>query len=183
MRPAGLPEPARSPAASGLCRNFHIAVLPRPYRPRAALCAVVLSGKDLTNGLPDPLGQGTKLFLKKHRRCRQSQRRGLCIRSALLACVHCWHQLDRCATTSRASRCTHMSCSAALLAHLRQQRAMQAAAKPAAPVFDKLICIGKNYLEHAKELGDAVPDKPGARAARASGWHAHARGTCLFCAL
>ncbi|BDA40577.1 Uncharacterized protein YcgM [Coccomyxa sp. Obi] len=25
---------------------------------------------------------------------------------------------------------------------------------------DKLICLGKNYLEHAKELGDAVPDKP-----------------------
>ncbi len=26
--------------------------------------------------------------------------------------------------------------------------------------MDKLICIGKNYLEHAKELGDAVPEKP-----------------------
>lgn len=25
---------------------------------------------------------------------------------------------------------------------------------------DKIICIGKNYLEHAKELGDAVPEKP-----------------------
>ena len=62
---------------------------------------------------------------------------------------------------------------------------MQAAAKPAAPVFDKLICIGKNYLEHAKELGDAVPDKPGACAARScvAGWHVHACGTCLFCAL
>jgi acylpyruvate hydrolase len=26
--------------------------------------------------------------------------------------------------------------------------------------MDKIICIGKNYLEHAKELGDAVPEKP-----------------------
>ncbi len=26
--------------------------------------------------------------------------------------------------------------------------------------MDKLICVGKNYLEHAKELGDAVPEKP-----------------------
>jgi 2-keto-4-pentenoate hydratase/2-oxohepta-3-ene-1,7-dioic acid hydratase in catechol pathway len=26
--------------------------------------------------------------------------------------------------------------------------------------MDKLICIGKNYLEHAKELGDAIPEKP-----------------------
>lgn len=26
--------------------------------------------------------------------------------------------------------------------------------------IDKIICVGKNYLEHAKELGDAVPDKP-----------------------
>jgi 2-keto-4-pentenoate hydratase/2-oxohepta-3-ene-1,7-dioic acid hydratase in catechol pathway len=25
---------------------------------------------------------------------------------------------------------------------------------------DKLICVGKNYLDHAKELGDAVPEKP-----------------------
>lgn len=25
---------------------------------------------------------------------------------------------------------------------------------------DKIICLGKNYLEHAKELGDAIPDKP-----------------------
>ncbi|MBM4175891.1 MAG: fumarylacetoacetate hydrolase family protein [Ignavibacteria bacterium] len=24
----------------------------------------------------------------------------------------------------------------------------------------KVLCVGKNYLEHAKELGDAVPDKP-----------------------
>ncbi|MCX8010131.1 MAG: fumarylacetoacetate hydrolase family protein [Ignavibacteria bacterium] len=24
----------------------------------------------------------------------------------------------------------------------------------------KVICVGKNYLEHAKELGDAVPEKP-----------------------
>lgn len=26
--------------------------------------------------------------------------------------------------------------------------------------MDKIICIGKNYLEHALELGDAVPEKP-----------------------
>jgi 2-keto-4-pentenoate hydratase/2-oxohepta-3-ene-1,7-dioic acid hydratase in catechol pathway len=26
--------------------------------------------------------------------------------------------------------------------------------------IDKIICVGKNYLEHAKELGDAVPEKP-----------------------
>lgn len=26
--------------------------------------------------------------------------------------------------------------------------------------MDKIVCLGKNYLEHAKELGDAVPDKP-----------------------
>lgn len=26
--------------------------------------------------------------------------------------------------------------------------------------MDKVICIGKNYLDHAKELGDAVPEKP-----------------------
>lgn len=26
--------------------------------------------------------------------------------------------------------------------------------------MDKIICIGKNYLEHAKELGDAIPEKP-----------------------
>lgn len=26
--------------------------------------------------------------------------------------------------------------------------------------IDKIICVGKNYLEHAKELGDAIPDKP-----------------------
>jgi 2-keto-4-pentenoate hydratase/2-oxohepta-3-ene-1,7-dioic acid hydratase in catechol pathway len=26
--------------------------------------------------------------------------------------------------------------------------------------MDKLICIGKNYLEHARELGDAVSDSP-----------------------
>lgn len=25
---------------------------------------------------------------------------------------------------------------------------------------DKIVCIGKNYLEHAKELGDAVPARP-----------------------
>lgn len=28
------------------------------------------------------------------------------------------------------------------------------------PAFDKIICLGKNYLEHAHELGDAIPDKP-----------------------
>jgi 2-keto-4-pentenoate hydratase/2-oxohepta-3-ene-1,7-dioic acid hydratase in catechol pathway len=26
--------------------------------------------------------------------------------------------------------------------------------------IDKIICVGKNYLDHAKELGDAVPKKP-----------------------
>ena len=26
--------------------------------------------------------------------------------------------------------------------------------------IDKIICVGKNYLAHAKELGDAVPAKP-----------------------
>jgi len=26
--------------------------------------------------------------------------------------------------------------------------------------MDKVLCIGKNYLDHAKELGDAIPDKP-----------------------
>ncbi|MEO5970401.1 MAG: fumarylacetoacetate hydrolase family protein [Bdellovibrionia bacterium] len=26
--------------------------------------------------------------------------------------------------------------------------------------MEKFICVGKNYVEHAKELGDAVPDKP-----------------------
>lgn len=26
--------------------------------------------------------------------------------------------------------------------------------------MDKIICVGKNYLEHAKELGDAVPERP-----------------------
>ncbi len=26
--------------------------------------------------------------------------------------------------------------------------------------IDKIICVGKNYLDHAKELGEAVPEKP-----------------------
>lgn len=26
--------------------------------------------------------------------------------------------------------------------------------------MDKIICVGKNYMDHAKELGDAVPEKP-----------------------
>lgn len=26
--------------------------------------------------------------------------------------------------------------------------------------MDKLVCVGKNYLAHARELGDAVPEKP-----------------------
>ena len=26
--------------------------------------------------------------------------------------------------------------------------------------IDKIICVGKNYLEHARELGDAIPEKP-----------------------
>lgn len=27
-------------------------------------------------------------------------------------------------------------------------------------LIGKIACVGKNYLEHAKELGDAVPEKP-----------------------
>lgn len=26
--------------------------------------------------------------------------------------------------------------------------------------MDKFICVGKNYLEHAQELGDTIPEKP-----------------------
>ena len=26
--------------------------------------------------------------------------------------------------------------------------------------MDKIICVGKNYLKHARELGDAVPEEP-----------------------
>lgn len=26
--------------------------------------------------------------------------------------------------------------------------------------MDKVICVGKNYLKHAKELGDAIPEEP-----------------------
>lgn len=26
--------------------------------------------------------------------------------------------------------------------------------------MDKIICLGKNYLDHAKELGDAIPENP-----------------------
>jgi 2-keto-4-pentenoate hydratase/2-oxohepta-3-ene-1,7-dioic acid hydratase in catechol pathway len=26
--------------------------------------------------------------------------------------------------------------------------------------MDKIVCLGKNYLEHAQELGDAIPEKP-----------------------
>ena len=26
--------------------------------------------------------------------------------------------------------------------------------------FDKIICVGKNYLDHAIELGDAIPEDP-----------------------
>ncbi len=26
--------------------------------------------------------------------------------------------------------------------------------------MDKIVCLGKNYLDHAKELGDAIPEKP-----------------------
>ncbi len=28
------------------------------------------------------------------------------------------------------------------------------------PGMDKIICVGKNYLDHAQELGDAVPEMP-----------------------
>lgn len=26
--------------------------------------------------------------------------------------------------------------------------------------MDKIVCVGKNYLDHAKELGDKIPEKP-----------------------
>lgn len=26
--------------------------------------------------------------------------------------------------------------------------------------IDKIVCVGKNYLEHAKELGDKIPEQP-----------------------
>ena len=26
--------------------------------------------------------------------------------------------------------------------------------------MDKIVCVGKNYLEHAREMGDAVPERP-----------------------
>jgi 2-keto-4-pentenoate hydratase/2-oxohepta-3-ene-1,7-dioic acid hydratase in catechol pathway len=26
--------------------------------------------------------------------------------------------------------------------------------------MDKIVCLGKNYLKHAQELGDAIPEKP-----------------------
>ena len=26
--------------------------------------------------------------------------------------------------------------------------------------MDKIVCVGKNYLDHAKELGDALPERP-----------------------
>ena len=26
--------------------------------------------------------------------------------------------------------------------------------------MDKIVCVGKNYMDHAKELGDAIPEKP-----------------------
>ena len=26
--------------------------------------------------------------------------------------------------------------------------------------MDKIVCVAKNYIEHAKELGDAIPEKP-----------------------
>lgn len=26
--------------------------------------------------------------------------------------------------------------------------------------IDKIICVGKNYLDHARELGDTIPEKP-----------------------
>jgi len=27
-------------------------------------------------------------------------------------------------------------------------------------IVGKIVCVGKNYLEHAKELGDSIPEKP-----------------------
>ncbi len=41
---------------------------------------------------------------------------------------------------------------------------------------DKIVCVGKNYLDHAKELGDTVPEqpvlflKPASVLKQASGW-------------
>lgn len=29
-----------------------------------------------------------------------------------------------------------------------------------APLMDKIICLGKNYVEHAKEMGGPIPEKP-----------------------
>ena len=43
--------------------------------------------------------------------------------------------------------------------------------------IDKIVCVGKNYLGHAKELGDAVPEKPvlflkpASTLKQASGWN------------
>ena len=50
-------------------------------------------------------------------------------------------------------------------------------------MFDKIICIGKNYLEHALELGDKIPEqpvlflKPASVLLQAQKWHdtVHAR--------
>ncbi|MCW8400817.1 fumarylacetoacetate hydrolase family protein [Legionella sp. PATHC038] len=45
--------------------------------------------------------------------------------------------------------------------------------------IDKIVCVGKNYLEHAKELGDAMPEKPvlflkpPSVLRQASGWGEH----------
>lgn len=27
-------------------------------------------------------------------------------------------------------------------------------------MLDKIVCLGKNYLDHARELGDSIPEKP-----------------------
>ena len=46
--------------------------------------------------------------------------------------------------------------------------------------MDKIICIGKNYLEHAKELGDAVPENPVVFLKPPSvALHVKKRGECL----
>lgn len=43
--------------------------------------------------------------------------------------------------------------------------------------MDKIICVGKNYLAHAKELGDVVPEypvlflKPASVMVQAASWH------------
>ncbi|KTD54619.1 Fumarylpyruvate hydrolase [Legionella sainthelensi] len=45
--------------------------------------------------------------------------------------------------------------------------------------IDKIVCVGKNYINHAKELGEAIPEKPvlflkpSSVLKQASGWDEH----------